>query len=98
MMEGDVGEGSTPLKDLFDQLSQGQSKVTFGQVKVLCPCCLRLPGQSMHHLHRLRAQHSIQGLKVACSPTFFGPQACLASVRLHMLASVSALRCQARSL
>lgn len=35
MMEGDVQPGSTPLKDLFDQLSQGQSRVTFAQVKVL---------------------------------------------------------------
>ena len=59
MMEGDVEEGSTPLKDLFDQLSQGQSKVTFAQVKVLYPCCLRLPGQSMHYLRTPRSQHRI---------------------------------------
>lgn len=38
IMEGDVEEGSTPLKDLFDQVSQGQTKVNFAQVKVLLPC------------------------------------------------------------
>lgn len=37
MMEGDVEEGSTPLKDLFDQTAQGQTKVTIAQVKVLPP-------------------------------------------------------------
>ena len=37
MMEGDVEEGSTPLKDLFDQTAQGQTKVTIAQVKVLSP-------------------------------------------------------------
>ena len=70
MMEGDVGEGSTPLKDLFDQLSQGQSKVTFGQVKVLCPCCLRLPGQSMHHLHRLGHSTASKASRSLAHPPF----------------------------
>ena len=37
IMEGDVEEGSAPLKDLFDQVSQGQTKVNFAQVKVLLP-------------------------------------------------------------
>ena len=41
MMEGDTQPGSTPLKDLFDQAAQGQSKLTIAQVKVLplasCP-------------------------------------------------------------
>lgn len=40
IMEGDVEVGSTPLKDLFDQVSQGQTKVNFAQVKVRPPCCL----------------------------------------------------------
>lgn len=39
IMEGDVEQGSTPLKDLFDQVSQGQTKINFAQVKVLLPCC-----------------------------------------------------------
>ena len=65
MMEGDVEEGSTPLKDLFDHLSQGQSKITFAQFKVLYPCCFCLPWQSMHHLGGWRAQRCICALN-AC--------------------------------
>ncbi len=34
MMEADVGEDSTPLLDTFDQIAQGQSKITVAQVKV----------------------------------------------------------------
>ena len=32
--EADVQEGSTPLKDLFDQIASGQSKIGIGQLKV----------------------------------------------------------------
>ena len=33
--EADVQEGSTPLKDLFDQIASGQSKISIAQLKVL---------------------------------------------------------------
>lgn len=32
--EADVQEGSTPLRDLFDQIASGQTKITFAQLKV----------------------------------------------------------------
>ena len=59
MMEGDVQPSSTPLKDLFNQLSQGQSRVTFAQVKVLScllSAGLRLP--SMPNILLITAQLS----------------------------------------
>ena len=34
IIEADVAEGSTPLLDTFNQISQGQSKITIAQVKV----------------------------------------------------------------
>ena len=34
MMEGDVGEDSTPLLDTFQEIAQGQTKITVAQVKV----------------------------------------------------------------
>ncbi len=34
MMEADVGDGSTPLLDTFDDIAEGQSKITIAQVKV----------------------------------------------------------------
>ena len=34
IIEADVAEGSTPLLDTFNQISQGQSKITLAQVKV----------------------------------------------------------------
>ena len=34
MMEADVSNGSTPLLDTFDDIAEGQSKVTIAQVKV----------------------------------------------------------------
>lgn len=37
VIEADVQEGSTPLRDLFDQIASGQSKITFAQLKV-CIC------------------------------------------------------------
>ena len=98
MMEGDVAEGSTPLKDLFDHLSQGQTRISFAQFKVLYRCCFVLPGQSMQHVHRWKAQHSMYGLNAACLPMFDGTKACLTNVRLFMLVSVFAIENQACSL
>ena len=34
MMEADVSDGSTPLLDTFDDIAEGQSKITIAQVKV----------------------------------------------------------------
>ena len=34
MMEADVSNDSTPLLDTFDDIAEGQSKVTIAQVKV----------------------------------------------------------------
>jgi len=42
MMEADVTDGSTPLLDTFDDIAEGQSKITIAQVKV-CSASQRLP-------------------------------------------------------
>ena len=41
-MEADVTDGSTPLLDTFDDIAEGQSKITIAQVKV-CSASQRLP-------------------------------------------------------
>ena len=79
MMEGDVQPGSTPLKDLFDQLSQGQSRVTFAQVKVLS--CLLLAGLCLPGMHHF-ADHAWHRMKGFDSNRVEGPDACLAVARL----------------
>ena len=39
VIEADVQEGSTPLRDLFDQIASWQTKITFAQLKVQhCLC------------------------------------------------------------
>ena len=50
IMEADVGEGSTPLLDTFDQISQGQSKITIAQVKVCST-----------HVHLVTGQQAASG-------------------------------------
>ncbi|KAL3161084.1 hypothetical protein ABBQ38_009466 [Trebouxia sp. C0009 RCD-2024] len=54
IMEGDVEEGSTPLKDLFDQVSQGQTKVNFAQVKeaLLSHGCTKSEAAAAEHLFK----------------------------------------------
>lgn len=50
VIEADVQDGSTPLKDLFDQIASGQTKITFAQLKV-CGCLLhRLDGLLCSHM------------------------------------------------